>query len=207
MIAPPLVGMVVILALLAFWVLPRTRAPQTASFGAVAKAAQELPSRPTAPAAMPAAASTAIPHGVRAPAVIRERAGKVGVLRLGMGLPAAGEELGEELIPVQRATARSTRFKAVAPRSGVVVEGRAGRIDTITVTNAGAAGRLWKTPDDLGIASRMRLVPRMYPSAQKICGREFWVTHGPNTARWAGGGRVTSYTLTSLPPALYAACA
>lgn len=132
---------------------------------------------------------------------IRDAAGTVGPVRLGMGIEAAHQRLGERLVPVQQEGPGARRFELLAPRAGLKLSGQRGRIDTITVTNVGL-GPSYVTGRGVSIGDPERLVRRRYVYAHLVCEREWWVQRGANTLRFPASRVVSSITLTSLkaPP-------
>lgn len=191
--APPLAALAVALVAVAWFVMPE---PAGADVNTVDAPRRQAVSKPTCPALQAPAAR-----------VIRPERGAAGTVRIGMTLRQVSAALCERLVTTQRGTPGG-RFEAVATRAGVRLAGARGRIDTIDISDAGDAARTWRMPNGVRIGSRSIVVPRSWPGAQRMCGREWWVWHGSQiTARYGGGAAISSISITSVPPAGFAACA
>lgn len=177
---PPLVA--VQLTLLAIWFFGASGSP------------------PAAPAQAESATATPPPPAVVAPAVqprrIRETAGFVGKVRLGMTIEQARRALGEPLVEVQAPSPGSRRFEVLARAAGLRLAGKHRTIDRIVVTSVGS-GPTYRTTKGLKIGDRSPLVGRAYTWAYRVCGREWWVKRGKYTLRITAERRITAIALTS----------
>lgn len=197
----PLVTRVLVIQVLLVLALSTWLVMQSRQEGSDAITVATAVSEPVAATPTPAAVPVVKPMRIN---LVR---GTVGPIRVGMTTAQASARLHEQLVVVQAATARTARFEAVAPKAGLTVSGLRGTIDTITITNAGAAAQ-WKTIEGLRIGSRGVAVTRTFPRAQRICGHEWWVEHpgGRIVTRFAGRGTVTAITVTKAELPLYVPC-
>lgn len=166
-----------------------------------------VPATPQVAAPAPRTAVVPTPVSARAtsPLRVRESAGFVRNLRLGMSRAQVEALLGERLVPIQEASPGSRRFEVLAPVAGLRIGGKHQTVDTIAITTAGD-GRRYHTAEGLGIGDRASAIPRAYLWAHKVCGREWYITRGKYTLRFTAQRRVTAITLTSRRAPTYVDC-
>lgn len=133
---------------------------------------------------------------------IRDGAGTIGGLKLGMRIEEAEEVLEEKFIVIQQQDLGGRRFELLAPKSGLKLMGVRSRIDTVTITNTGN-GRRYVTALGVRVGDSEQSIPRKYAYSYLVCGREWWVQRGANTVRFTVNKGVASITLTSIKQPLH----
>lgn len=137
---------------------------------------------------------------------MRDTAGFVGAVRLGMRLPDVERLLREQFVTVQQQDAGSRRFEVLAPKAGLKLHGANNVVDTVTITNTGN-GRRYVTGKGARIGDSEHSIARRYAYARLICGREWWVDRGRNSLRFSVTKGISSITLTSRSAPAFVPCA